>query len=380
MPSKPKLIGAAVAMTAATAVAAVIAAQAYGLGDSSPPTVATAAEAAPAGEAAPAADAVPAAEPGDAAWLAEAGGPAASQLATNTPPMDEAMNHMMAAPSTAETNRVSRNSGKAVFLIAQLNGRNEVPAADGSKVGDRDGRAIQIVRIRGNQVSFATAWNGIAAPTASHIHEGVAGVNGAVKVPFFGTTLPGGVSAVTGSITVDDSALLRNLAKNPNKFYANLHTAEFPGGAVRAQFQRLNRPVDLERVLTFGKLFAVGSGKQEVPVAGGSAVGDRDGRSIGFVWAKGGRVDFSLRWSRIAPPTLGHIHQGKAGVNGAVVVDLFSAKDGLPATINGVAGTAKGLDRKLTNDIARNPRGFYTNLHTAEFPGGAVRGQLSRVG
>jgi len=377
MPAKPKLIGAAIAVTA-TATAVLIAAQSYGFGDSSPPAVPTAASAAEQVDTAPQAEPVEAAPPAEPAKQVEPAKPTAGRLAT-TPPMDGAMHHMQEAPSAEEVTRVTQTAGRSVFLIAELNGRNEVPVADGPKVGDRNGRAIQIIRIKGNVVSFAAAWKGIAPPTASHIHEGVAGVNGAVKVPFFGTALPNGVSAIKGSVTVNDPALLQKLAANPGAFYANLHTAEFPGGAVRAQFRRLNTAIDLDRVFTFGKLAAIGSGKQEVPVAGGPAAGDPDGRSLGFVWAKGGRVDYSIRWSRIAPPTIGHIHQGKAGVNGAVVVSLFDAPGGLPATIDGLAGTVNGLDSKLTNDLVRNPAGFYTNLHTAEFPGGAVRGQLSRV-
>src|SRR5689334_4090315 len=114
---------------------------------------------------------------------------------------------------------------KAVFFAAELNGKNEVPANDGKKVGDTDGRAIEVIRVQGGTVTFAVAWKGIAAPSASHIHEGAAGVNGAVKVPFFATALPAGVSAATGSIALKDRAAIDGLVKNPAGFYANLHTA-----------------------------------------------------------------------------------------------------------------------------------------------------------
>jgi CHRD domain len=374
---KPKLIAAAAAVTALAAAGVVIGAQAYGAGESAPPAAAPV-QAELVGNAKPA-EAKPAeADPIDAEGaVAEARGDESRDSAT--PPLDEGIDRMPEAPKQVAAPRVGRTSNKAVFLIADLNGRNEVPVAGGPAVGDKDGRAVQVVRIRGNQVAFATAFKNVAAPTANHIHAGVAGVNGAIKVDFFGTALPGGVSAVTGQVTVTDQALLNDLATNPQKFYANLHTGEFPGGAVRGQYRKLNRPVDLDRVFNFGKLFALGDGKQEVPVAGGPAVGDPDGRSVGFVWANNTRVDYSLRWNKIAPPTLGHIHQGKAGVNGAVVVDLFAAPTGLPASITGVAGTVTGLDRKLTNTLKQSPDGFYTNLHTGEFPGGAVRGQLKRA-
>jgi hypothetical protein len=279
-------------------------------------------------------------------------------------------------PAPASGNAPARTAGKAVFLRAELNGRDEVPTAGGPAVGDKDGRAVEVIRIQGNQVSFAVTWKGIGAPTASHVHEGVKGVNGAVKIPFFATALPDTLNAATGTVTVTDPALLRSLTTNPGRFYANLHTAEFPGGAVRGQFRKLDHPVDLQRVLRAGSLVSQGSGKQEVPVAGGPATGDADGRSVGFVRANGREVNFGFAFSGIAAPTLGHIHEGRTGVNGPVVVPLFGTA--LPATLTGVAGTARGIDPKVVAKIDRDPKGFYTNLHTAEFPGGAVRGQLVR--
>jgi hypothetical protein len=34
--------------------------------------------------------------------------------------------------------------------------------------------------------------------------------------------------------------------------------------------------------------------------------------------------------------------------------------------------------RDLVKEIRQNPEGFYFNVHTGDFLGGAVRGQLSR--
>jgi hypothetical protein len=68
-------------------------------------------------------------------------------------------------------------------------------------------------------------------------------------------------------------------------------------------------------------------------------------------------------------PNKGHIHQGAKGVAGDVVVDLDIA--------------AKGLENCVTGDAAKvaavvaDPAGHYVNLHTASYPAGAVRGQLS---
>jgi hypothetical protein len=270
--------------------------------------------------------------------------------------------HVSAVPAAPQA------TGPAVFLAAELSGRNEVPAAD------PDGRAVEVVKIQGNTVSFAIAWRNIAAPTAGHIHRGAAGANGPVVVPFFGGALPDSLRAITGSVTVADTALLTALTTTPEQFYANLHNAEFPAGAVRGQLHKLANPVDLTRFLRAGPLVAVNTGDQEV------AGGDADGHATAFVSASGRTVRFGFLYGGIAAPTAGHIHQAPVGVNGAVVVPFFAAPMGLPASLNGIAGVVTGLDPKLVGQIARHPDGFYTNLHNAEFPGGAVRGQLFRPG
>src|SRR5436305_697416 len=127
----------------------------------------------------------------------------------------------------------------ATFLVAALNGRNEVPGPAGSpKVGDPDGQAVAVLRIQGNQLSFAFKWKNIGTPVAGHIHIGAAGSNGGVQVPFFGAGLPDTAEATVGSVTVSDANLLNSLKTNPTGFYTNLHTAEFPGGAVRGQLFR----------------------------------------------------------------------------------------------------------------------------------------------
>jgi hypothetical protein len=265
----------------------------------------------------------------------------------------------------------------AVFLVASLEGRNEVPVQGGPGVNDPDGKAVQVLRIQGTQISFATRWRGISAPTAGHIHAGAKGVNGAVKVGFFGSALPDSLNAAVGSVTAD-KALVDELVANPGNFYANLHTADFPGGAVRGQFHKATNPVDLNAVLRGGPFSGLLDGGQEVP--GPAAAGDPDGQATTYVRARDGKVDYAFKFSGIAPPTDGHIHQGNVGTNGAVAVALFSAKGGLPASFSGIAGSVGGVSGDLISKINKNPAGFYGNLHTAEFPGGAVRGQLFKAG
>jgi hypothetical protein len=126
------------------------------------------------------------------------------------------------------------------LLAASLRGANEVPVEGGPAVGDQDGTALQFVQVKGDKVSVAVKWRGTGKPTALHLHQGAKGTNGGIKVDF--TKLLAGDSksrSVTGTVKVKDAALLDQLRTNPNSFYANLHTAEFPGGAVRGRLHKV---------------------------------------------------------------------------------------------------------------------------------------------
>jgi hypothetical protein len=115
-------------------------------------------------------------------------------------------------------------------------------------------------------------------------------------------------------------------------------------------------------------------GSREVP-----GPGDPDGRGRAFVRLGGGKACFVLEWSKISAPVAAHIHEGRAGVAGPVVVLFFQPGTNaasLPDTLDAVAGCVD-VDRGLAARIASNPRDFYVNIHTAEFPNGAVRGHAS---
>jgi hypothetical protein len=59
-----------------------------------------------------------------------------------------------------------------------------------------------------------------------------------------------------------------------------------------------------------------------------------------------------------------HIHQGDAATNGPIVVDF-----------HGQLNECVPIDKDLANQIKANPAGFYANVHTNNFTGGAARDQ-----
>lgn len=135
------------------------------------------------------------------------------------------------------------------ILATSLNGANEVPVQGGPAVGDKDGAALEFVKVQGSKVSVAVKWRGTGKPTLLHIHQGAKGTNGGVKVDFTKLLAKSKGRTVTGTVTVKDSALLEQLKSDPGSFYANLHTAEFPGGAVRGQLHKVTGSFDFRGAL-----------------------------------------------------------------------------------------------------------------------------------
>lgn len=111
------------------------------------------------------------------------------------------------------------------------------------------------------------------------------------------------------------------------------------------------------------------TGATEVP-----GPGDPDGSGmaeISIVDAVVEEVCYEMTVTGIAPATAAHIHRGAFGESGPPVVTLEAPTDG---EASGCTATSDAI----VDAIQANPGGFYVNVHNAEYPGGAVRGQLRR--
>ncbi len=107
-------------------------------------------------------------------------------------------------------------------------GVTEVPAP-----GDPDGKGSATVRLDSakGEVCYDVKVEGIAAPTAAHIHEGAAGAAGPPVI----TLDPAKIGQGEDCLTNQKAADIERIGANPSGFYVNVHTADFPGGAVRGQ-------------------------------------------------------------------------------------------------------------------------------------------------
>jgi hypothetical protein len=111
-------------------------------------------------------------------------------------------------------------------FAATLIGANEVPAAD----PDGTGTARIAINDVTNQVCTHLTVHNIGPVTAAHIHQGKAGVNGP---PVISLDAPDDTDS-DDCDTVPD-ALVDSLLRDPGSFYVNVHTAEYPNGAIRGQ-------------------------------------------------------------------------------------------------------------------------------------------------
>jgi len=108
-------------------------------------------------------------------------------------------------------------------------------------------------------------------------------------------------------------------------------------------------------------------GANEVPV-----LGDPDGRGVATVTINPGQgtICFTLSVSDIAPAVAAHIHEAPVGVAGPVVQGLTAPTDG--------SSSGCVVNTDLAREIKADPAAYYVNVHNAEFPAGALRGQLSK--
>ena len=83
-----------------------------------------------------------------------------------------------------------------------------------------------------------------------------------------------------------------------------------------------------------------------------------------------GNICFAVSVSKIAKPTAAHIHKAAAGQSGPPVVTL--------AEHNGSWNGCVTAEADVIKDIKQNPASYYFNVHNAEFPDGAMRGQLAK--
>ena len=272
-----------------------------------------------------------------------------------------------------------------------LNPANEVPTIGG--VTATAPVTIRIHRALGQgayAVDFVADYRfpGPVTITGFHIHQGAAGTNGPVVLdsgisaasPQVSQTGWGSIEIqISGAATHDLAALLTDIAANPGSYYANIHTLDYPDGAMRSQLAAARQAVVMGLLTPAAEVPAV-TGLAASAAAAAVATITRD--SSGAL--SSAELLFDLNYNFPAPVTFTgfEIHAGSSGSNGPVVFD-----SGLTSTSAGAGGS---LRLRTEMDVRQpavaaalealfaDPSGYYFNLHTADNPDGALRAPLAR--
>lgn len=107
----------------------------------------------------------------------------------------------------------------------------------------------------------------------------------------------------------------------------------------------------------------------EVPPAASPGA---NGSAAGTVDTATGLLTWDLSWSGLTgPTTAAHFHLGPVGVNGPVKLEIFIVPSTSPSSGSGMMA-ASDIRALLAGDV-------YINVHTEDFPGGEIRGQIAPV-
>lgn len=117
----------------------------------------------------------------------------------------------------------SGGSGSGSSLEADLRG-------SAATVPNAEGEAEVRIGQGARQLCYTLEVEGLRNVVASHIHAGTAGQNGPVVVPLTAPTM----GRSSGCVDIP-SELGMAIKANPSAYYVNIHTAQFPAGAIRGQ-------------------------------------------------------------------------------------------------------------------------------------------------
>lgn len=112
--------------------------------------------------------------------------------------------------------------------------------------------------------------------------------------------------------------------------------------------------------------------KMTIKMTGGAEApgpGDADGSGMAKLTLnhEKGEVCYTLTTKKIQTVTAVHIHSGAAGQSGDPKATFTPATKGCVS-----------VNKDVIEDIMKNPANYYINVHNAEFPNGALRGQLGK--
>jgi hypothetical protein len=108
--------------------------------------------------------------------------------------------------------------------------------------------------------------------------------------------------------------------------------------------------------------------------------GDPDGTAVAAVKVKQSKYQVCVVIKKVKnlnlPATGAHIHHAVAGQAGPIVLNLIPPTSKKPGK-TGKSKTCVTASPALVLDLIAYPADYYVNVHTSQFPDGALRGQLA---
>lgn len=283
-------------------------------------------------------------------------------------------------------------TSEAVEFTVALSGLNEVDDEGATPVFDQgepmtEATATLLVDPFAGTIDWSVDYDDVTGPFAEaagfHIHEGGLAENGDIVVFLAdgadveaGVTQAGVDQSLEGTFEEDiDEFRLIELIDDPDAYYLNLHSEDFPAGAVRGQL-----PTGGQELLEATTFDLTMTGEAEVDMDG------QEGASAAatlIVDPVAGTITHTVNFSEVDGPFAEapgyHIHVGADDENGPVVLFLATG-EGLQAAADDdgsiITESVVDADAALLRLLVTDSANYYINLHSDDFPGGAVRAQL----
>lgn len=231
----------------------------------------------------------------------------------------------------------SLHAANTTVMVCDLRGAQEVPPTPSGARGC--GRFV--INTNTNTIAFHITYGGLTgAETAAHFHLAPPGASGGVKIG-----LPPGQPKI-GSVTYMEADEPDILA---GRWYVNIHTTAFPGGEIRGQMNSMSAVLD---------------GIQETPP---NTTPSR-GWGTFHIDTCANKLDYYIFIENLSGPETGaHIH-GMA---------LHTVAAGVVHPLPGGMVKAGTWFYSESQERAILAGQTYVNIHTGQFPGGEIRGQIT---
>lgn len=282
------------------------------------------------------------------------------------------------------------------FFRAVLAPANEVPAVNLNAKGVAD-VIVHMVRdssgnIIGGSVDFIAhaTFPADVTVTGMHIHSSPAGTSGPVvitsgiapgaPVPFKAT---GDSIRLQTQFASTDTAVIttiNGMLADPSQYYLNIHTTDYPAGAIRGQLQAAHAKF----------LMGAMSADNEVPPPATAATGTAVVFAVAtwdssyHITSGAAYLQTSYDLSEQGTFTGFHIHTGAAGANGPVALNSgIPSGTAIDPSGKGSVGpfyyeldTTNALQMTGFTNLFTNPSADYINIHTNLHPAGVMRAQM----